>query len=109
MKRYAILLGVMAVVSAANAEPPRTEGTLQASGTQPAKKRESLAPATRPNEIIKENVSYSGIAGQVTKPGNPLQLLNPAAPARYGSAEDNTLRDPITGKASGLKIFSIRF
>jgi hypothetical protein len=40
---------------------------------------------------------------------NPLQLVNPAAPAKYGSAEDNVLRDPISGRVSGWKIFSIGF
>jgi hypothetical protein len=44
---------------------------------------------------------------QLLKTDNPLQLLNPAAPARYGSAEDNVIRDSFTGTASARKIFSI--
>ena len=108
MKTYLILIGLLAFLSA-NAAPPRNEGTLQTTGATTTKKKESLSPAARPNEIIKDNVSYSGIGVQLVKPGNPLQLVNPAAPARYGSAEDNTLRDPISGQVSGLKIFSIRF
>jgi len=63
----------------------------------------------KPNEVWRGDVAYSGIAVQVTKTGNLLQLFNPAAPAKYGSAEDNTLRDPITGRANAWKIFSIRF
>ena len=63
----------------------------------------------RPNEIVKDDVAYSGIAVQMIKTDNLLQLFNPAAPAKYGSAEDNTLRDPITGRASAWKLFSIRF
>jgi hypothetical protein len=54
-------------------------------------------------------LSYSGIAVAVVKADNPLQLLNPLAPERYGSAEDNSLRDLKTGQVSGWKLFSIRF
>jgi len=63
----------------------------------------------RPNEIVKGDIAYSGIAVQVIKTDNLLQLFNPAAPAKYGSAEDNTLRDPLTGRAPAWKLFSIRF
>ena len=108
MKKYAILLGVLAALSV-NADPPQTQGSLQTSGAQATKKRESLTQPGKPNEIVKENVSYSGIAVQLLKTDNPVQLINPAAPARYGTPEDNTLRDPISGKVSGLKLFSIRF
>jgi hypothetical protein len=63
----------------------------------------------KPNEIVKGDIAYSGIAVEAIKTDNLLQLFNPAAPAKYGSAEDNTLRDSITGKASAWKLFSIRF
>jgi hypothetical protein len=63
----------------------------------------------KPNEIKLDGVSYSGILVQLTKTDNPLQLINPAAPAEYGSPEDNVVRDPITGRVSGLKLFSISF
>ena len=63
----------------------------------------------KPNEIVKADIAYSGIAVQAIKTDNLLQLFNPAAPAKYGSAEDNTLRDSITGRASAWKLFSIRF
>ena len=62
-----------------------------------------------PNEIVKGHAAYSGMAVDVIKTSNRLQLFNPFAPAQYGSAEDNTLRDSITGKASGWKPFPIRF
>ena len=108
MKKYVILIGVLAALSV-SAEPPRSDGSLQTSGAQAAKKRSALTQPGKPNEIVKENVTFSGIAVQLVKTDNPLQLVNPLAPARYGSPEDNTLHDPISGKISGLKIFSIRF
>jgi hypothetical protein len=63
----------------------------------------------KPNEIVKGDIAYSGIAVEAIKTDNLLQLFNPAAPAKYGSAEDNTMRDSITGRASAWKLFSIRF
>jgi hypothetical protein len=61
------------------------------------------------NQIVRANVTYSGIAVEVLKTDNLLQLFNPFAPDKYGSAEDNTLPDPVTGKARAWKLFSIRF
>lgn len=64
---------------------------------------------TKPNEIVKGDVTYSGIAIEAAKKRNPLQLFNPFAPAEYGSPEDNVVRDPINGRVTGLKLFAIRF
>jgi hypothetical protein len=61
------------------------------------------------NEVVKGNVTYSGSAVEAFKTGNPLQLFNPFAPAKYDSGEDNVLRDSVTGRASAWKLFSIRF
>jgi hypothetical protein len=63
----------------------------------------------KPNEIKRSNVTYSGIFVELSKTDNPLQLINPAAPPEYGSTEDNTVRDPISGEVSGLKLLSIQF
>jgi hypothetical protein len=61
------------------------------------------------NEIVKDNIVFSGIAVELLKKRNPLQLINPRAPAEFGSPEDNVVRDPMNGKVQGLKIFAIRF
>jgi hypothetical protein len=67
-------------------------------------------PATsKPNELAKGNVTFSGSAVEVVKTKRPLQLLNPLAPPQYGSPEDNIARDPVNGKVTGLKIFAIKF
>lgn len=65
--------------------------------------------AVKPNEIQRNGVSYSGILIQLGKTDNPAQLINPAAPPAYGSPEDNTVWDPVTGEGRGLKLFSISF
>ena len=64
---------------------------------------------TKPNEIVKGKLVFSGIAVEAVKQRNPLQLFNPAAPPEYGSAEDNLVREPPNGRPIGLKIFAIRF
>jgi hypothetical protein len=40
---------------------------------------------------------------------NPLQMLNPWAPPRYGTWIDSTVIDPETGKWKGIKLFEIIF
>lgn len=60
----------------------------------------------KPNEIKTEKGVYSGVVPQAKKTDNPLQLINPAAPKEYGDAKDNTVTDPRTGQAQGIKLFS---
>jgi hypothetical protein len=67
------------------------------------------ANEVKPNAIVKGKVAYSGIAVSAFKTDNLIQLFNPFAPARYGSALDNTVQDPGTRKARAWKVFSIQF
>jgi hypothetical protein len=62
----------------------------------------------KPNEVRRGRVTYSGILVELAKTDHPWQLINPAAPAEYGSSQDNVVRDPNTGR-EGLKLFSIQF
>ena len=62
-----------------------------------------------PNETAHGRLKVDGILVQLVKTDNPLQLINRAAPERYGSAEDNVVRDPTSGKVSGLKFLKLRF
>ncbi len=67
------------------------------------------ARQAKPNEIGLGKLSFSGIAVQLLKAENPLQLLNPAAPAQYGSGMDNLDQFSFSGTGPLLKIFSIAF
>ena len=72
-----------------------------------------IEPRTaQPNEVVRLesdlNLQYSGILVQAVR-HNPLQLLNPFAPAQYGDGEANTVRGVTTGQAVGLKVLGIRF
>jgi hypothetical protein len=63
----------------------------------------------KPNAVVKGKVAYSGMAVSAFKTDNLVQLFNPFAPARYGAALDNALRDPGTGRARAWKVLSIQF
>jgi hypothetical protein len=42
--------------------------------------------------------------------GNPIQLLNPGAPARYGTAHEHVTHDPDDpGKPKGIVLFALTF
>lgn len=65
-------------------------------------------PTPTPPPIQKENVD--GVLPRAFQPGgNPLQMINPKAPAKYGKAEDHVVMDPDTGKWKGIKLFTINF
>lgn len=51
-----------------------------------------------------------GVIPTAIRNGNPLQLLNPAAPARYGNAQEHVTHDPQDpGKPKGIKLFEWTF
>jgi len=54
--------------------------------------------------------AVSGVIPRASRGGNPLQMLNPLAPATYGTAEENVSFDPdVPGKGNGINFFSISF
>jgi len=62
-----------------------------------------------PNEKSLGRFKLDGIFVQLFKTDHPLQLINPAAPERYGSAEDSVVRDLSSSEVSGLKFLELRF
>ena len=66
--------------------------------------RQTHRPAPLPPPAV------SGVIPRAIRGGNPLQMLNPFAPAKYGTAEENVSLDPdVPGKANGINFFSISF
>lgn len=58
--------------------------------------------------ISQQNIS--GAIPRAIRGGNPLQMLNPLAPAKYGTAEENGSLDPdVPGKGNGINFVSISF
>jgi len=62
----------------------------------------------RPNAEARPQVT--GAIPRAIRSGNPLQMLNPSAPAKYGTAEENVVLEPdVPGKWDGIKLLSISF
>ena len=65
------------------------------------------AMATPPPLLQRPEVQ--GVVPRAVRGGNPLQMLNPMAPAKYGTAAQSVVIDPETGKWKGIKFFEILF
>ena len=95
---------VLAVTSAAWAQQPQPHQknfvTTNKKGVQ----------NTAPIPPISNRRELQGAIPQGVRGGNPLQMLNPKAPARYGTWVQNTSFDPnVPGKWKGIKLFEIVF
>ena len=53
--------------------------------------------------------TFEGVIPRALRGGNPLQMLNPKAPAKYGTAEQSVAYNPLTGKYDQIKLFEIFF
>jgi hypothetical protein len=108
MKLNLILLAVFVAVGA-HAQTNKTDHV--ARGVIPKGGSIELATTTPEHklEIKGPRVSYSGIAVQAAKADNPLQLINPFAPAEYGSGAANVSPGTPNGRGAGLKLLSVKF
>ncbi len=51
-----------------------------------------------------------GVIPTAVRNGNPLQMLNPRAPARYGNSQQHITTDPRDpGKPTGISLFAWKF
>ena len=65
------------------------------------------APAKTPKV---SGPAREGIVQMAIRTGQPIQLLNPAAPAKYGSGHDHATHDPADpGKPKGIALFAWTF
>jgi len=92
-----------------NAQPAHANQSLQAQAAGLGTLTLPPLELAKPNEIVAGKLTYTGVAVQLIKARNPLQLVNPAAPARYGSGQDNVLFFPFAGTGPVLKFLSIDF
>jgi hypothetical protein len=66
--------------------------------------RQTHRPATLSQQTV------SGVIPRAIRGGHPLQMLNPFAPAKYGTAEESVSFDPdVPGKGNGINFVSISF
>ena len=77
--------------------------------TAPAQPERPIQPAPkRPPPITTREVQ--GVVPRAIRGGNPAQMVNPRAPAQYGTAEQSVALKPDgSGKWNGIKLFEIVF
>ena len=111
MKKISLLFAAFLVTAngARAASLPFSEESLEAQSIAHKQEAAGWFKKDKPNEIVAGRITYSGILVEAVKIDNPFELIKQSAPAKYGSAEENLVRDPIIGNVSGLKIFSIQF
>ena len=98
MKTYLTIVIVLVLGSAAFAQSSRTIIGKQ----KPVRATSTPPPITQREKI--DGAIPRGVRG-----GNPLQMLNPQAPAKYGTSLQNVVYDPVTGRFIGVKFFEIFF
>ena len=60
--------------------------------------------------LIVPTSQVTGVIPRIIRGGDPLQMLNPFAPARYGTAEENAVLDTdVPGRGDGIKLLSVSF
>jgi hypothetical protein len=94
-----LTFGILIVMTmVANAEPQGFRATAQ---------RKKHPKAEKPAPMAKEEVQ--GVIPRALRGGNPLQMLNPKAPAKYGTSEQSLAYNPFTGRYDQIKLFEIVF
>jgi hypothetical protein len=112
MKAYFAAVVSLFAATALLAAPPKTKSTDPVNDAQlyaPGQTSVLTVKKPTPNQIAGHKVVYSGIAVQVIKTKNPINLVNPWAPAEYGTGDCNLERDTITAKPVGFRFLSISF
>lgn len=70
--------------------------------------RQHARQTHRPATLSRQRVS--GVIPRAIRGGNPLQMLNPFAPPKYGTADESVSVDPdVPGKVNGINFVSIHF
>ena len=107
MKTALVMVGLLAGL-AASAQSSRPDTVLKQT-TDQLRVQVQSEPIAKPNQVSTKKVTYSGIVVQLVKSDKPLQMINPAAPAEYGPAEQNVVRNPVNGRVMGWKFLSLQF
>ena len=75
--------------------------------TSKARFTEKVRAAPTPPPRVFERSNVEGAVPRGARGGNPLQMVNPLAPAKYGTAAQSVILEPYTTKWNGIKLFEI--
>jgi hypothetical protein len=101
MKKLLTFGVLMVMAIAASAEPQEKTHEFRATTVQKKKVvKTEKAPVVTRNDV-------GGALPRALRGGNPLQMFNPKAPAKYGTADQSVAYNPISGKYDQIKLFEI--
>ncbi|MBI3414198.1 MAG: hypothetical protein HY043_02580 [Verrucomicrobia bacterium] len=106
-----LILALALALSVVNSRGQANQAEVSNQTQIPAKKKSApalLAPDSPALRAVPRKVIFGGALVRLAKTDKPLQLINPFAPARYGSGLNDLVVDPATGKALGISLLSIR-
>jgi hypothetical protein len=108
--RSTIILAVWALCLSAAQAQVKGQASTRAGALSPPQSQVQVTATNQVHRSLKSPArTYSGVAVQAAKSRNPLQLINPLAPARYGSGEANLVLNPATLQGEGINLFSVAF
>jgi hypothetical protein len=100
-----LIAGILSLGQNIHAAPPAEGSERTATFTHRHRAVETQPPP--PGELRSE---VNGVIPRAIRGGSPLQMLNPFAPAIYGTGEGNVALDPdVPGKGTGIKLLSFSF
>jgi hypothetical protein len=107
---FVVLILTICSLSDSFGQTNQTEISNQTGAAQKPTQTVTVPPQTKPvTQGLRKKATYSGALVQLSKADNPLQLINPFAPARYGSGFSNLSIDPATGRSQGISLLTIRY
>ena len=107
MKARTLTIVLVATLAACDQASAVTSQHARSHSTTLVQRRHSVQ-SHRPAAEARPQVT--GVIVHAIRTGNPLQMLNPLAPAKYGTAEENVLLNPdVPGKWDGIKLLGISF
>jgi len=107
MKTSVLTIVLVAALAACDQASAVTSQHARSHSTTLVQRRHSVQ-SHRPAAEARPQVT--GVIARAIRTGNPLQMLNPMAPAKYGTAEENVVLDPdVPGKWDGIKLLGISF
>jgi len=75
--------------------------------TAPSRPQRTTKPQPAPPITARD---IDGVIPRALRGGNPAQMLNPRAPAKYGTAQQHVMLKPDgSGRWNGIRLFVINF
>ena len=106
MKTSMLTIVLVAALAACDQASAVTSQHARSHSTTLVQRRHSVQ-SHRPAGEARPQVT--GVIPRAIRSGNPLQMLNPLAPAKYAAEENVVLNPDVPGKWDGIKLLRISF